>query len=91
MNTATREALPNSFLEACAPRCALVSGVNPDRFCSRFGYHAADGDFARGLRYLLENDRWKEKGKAAQEHMAGVFATDLAMRRHMDWYEKVLS
>jgi glycosyltransferase involved in cell wall biosynthesis len=53
VNTATREALPNSFLEAAAHRCAILSLVDPDGFASRFGYHAKDEDFSKGLEFLL--------------------------------------
>jgi len=38
LNTATREALPNAFLEAAARRCAILSTVDSDGFSSQFRY-----------------------------------------------------
>ncbi|HEX6014135.1 MAG TPA: glycosyltransferase family 4 protein [Geminicoccaceae bacterium] len=49
VNTATREAMPNAFLEAAAHGCAILSAVDPDGFASRFGYRAARDEFAAGL------------------------------------------
>ncbi len=91
INTATREALPNSFLEAAAHGCAILSAVNPDGFASRFGYHAGRDDFARGLEYLLQNDRWREKGMAGRRYVSDVFATERAMARHLEAYNALLA
>ncbi len=91
VNTATREALPNAFLEAAAHRCAILSGVDPDGFASRFGYHVPDGDFANGLASLLECDRWRDRGERAAEHVRDVFQVERAMREHVKAYERALS
>jgi glycosyltransferase involved in cell wall biosynthesis len=90
MNAATREALPNSFLEAAAHGCAILGSVDPDGFCSRFGYHAADDDFERGLAWLLENDRWRERGAGGRRHVAATFETGRAMERHLAAYAELL-
>lgn len=90
INTATREALPNSFLEAAAHQCAILSAVDPDGFASRFGYHARADDFAEGLAYLLENDRWRAKGEAARQHILNTFAMERAMARHLEAYRSLL-
>ena len=66
VNTAAREGLPVTFLEAASYRCAIVSQVDPDGFASGFGYHAKAGDFETGLRTLLENDRWRARGEVAK-------------------------
>ncbi|MFL5537114.1 MAG: glycosyltransferase family 4 protein, partial [Gemmatimonadales bacterium] len=50
VNTALREGLPRSFLEAAAFKCAILSRVDPDGFASRFGYRVEEDDFAGGLR-----------------------------------------
>jgi glycosyltransferase involved in cell wall biosynthesis len=91
VNTATYESMPNSILEASAHGCALLSHVDPDRFASRFGYHARDDDFARGLRHLLEQDRWRELGRAAAEHVKATFETERAMELHLAAYRELLS
>lgn len=91
VNTATREGLPNSFLEAAAHRCAILSAVDPDGFASRFGYHAAGDDFDDGLRTLLEADRWRALGEAACRHVRGTFETDAAMDAHQAVYEALLA
>ncbi len=43
VNTATREGLPNSFLEALAHKCAILSSVNPENVTEKFGYLVQDG------------------------------------------------
>ena len=63
VNTAAREGLPNSFIEACAHRCAILSSVDPDSFASQFGHYARTNEFSNGLDILLKNNLWKELGK----------------------------
>ena len=63
LNTAVREGLPDSFVEAAGHKCAILSYVDPDGFASNFGYHAKNNDFEEGLTALLANDMWKEKGE----------------------------
>ncbi len=89
INTAAREALPNSFLEAAAHQCAILSFVNTDEFASNFGFHAAKDNFEEGLRYLLENDRWRTQGMKAYDHVRKTFALDVAMDRHEEVYERL--
>ena len=91
INTATREGLPNAFIEAMAHGCALLSGVNPDDFAERFGYHAREEDFAEGLRWLLAEDRWRARGQAAAAHIQEVFEMNRAMNLHLEAYQAVLS
>lgn len=90
INTATREALPNSFLEAAAHRCAILSAVDPDGFASRFGHAARNDDFATGLETLLRNDRWRDKGEAAHRFMLETFELQHAMERHLEAYQALL-
>jgi glycosyltransferase involved in cell wall biosynthesis len=89
-NTSAREGLPNSMIEAAAHRCAILSSVDPDDFAVRFGVHVKDDDFASGLRYLLEQDRWLERGLAAWRYTAATFATDPAIDGHIAAYAKLL-
>jgi len=64
-----REALPLVFLEALAHKCALLSSVNPDGLTRRFGYWAQKDDFAKGLEWLLENNRWKILGEEGYKYV----------------------
>lgn len=90
INTATREALPNAFLEAAAHRCAIMSLVDPDGFSSKFGYTARYDDFAQGLRFLLERERWRVRGQRGYAYVRDVFETSRAMDRHVAVYERLL-
>ena len=90
VNTATREALPNSFLEASAHKCAILSFVDPDGFASEFGYHAKNEDFAEGLKFLLENNRWKEQGEKGYDYVRETFEMEHAIDLHVNAYKKVL-
>ena len=90
VNTASREAMPNSFLEAASYGCAIMSYVDPDGFASKFGYHASKDDFAEGLAWLLENSRWDERGKSARDHVTKVFAVDRAMDLHVSAYRTLM-
>lgn len=90
MNTSAREGLPNSMLEAAAHRCAILSSVDPDDFAVKFGRHVQDDDFDSGLRYLLAEDRWREKGLAAWRYVADTFATEPAIESHLEVYTNLL-
>ena len=91
MNTSTREGLPNSFLEAAAHGCAILSAVNPDGFASEFGWHVKDDRFALGLQELLHHHHWKEKGLRGQAHVIKTFEITHAIDEHLRRYEQVLS
>lgn len=91
VNTATREALPNSFLEASAHRCAILSSVDPDGFASLFGYHAGNDDFSAGLGFLLEGGRWKDRGTRGYEYVKETFELHRAIDLHLAVYERVLA
>jgi glycosyltransferase involved in cell wall biosynthesis len=75
-NTSVREGLPFNFLEACAHKTALLSYANPDNFAGQFGYWAAFEDFEGGLKELLRDDLWKERGEAGYKHVCKVHAID---------------
>jgi glycosyltransferase involved in cell wall biosynthesis len=91
VNTATREALPNSFLESAASKCAILSHVDPDGFASQFGYHAKNNDFAEGLRFLLENDRWHARGEKGFQYVKNTFEMNMALQKHVDIYKRLLA
>lgn len=87
VSTAAREGLPLSFLEAAAQSCALVSGVDPDGFASRFGVHVRDDDYAAGLEALLSDDPLG-KGMAARAHVQATCETSIALAAHIAEYER---
>jgi glycosyltransferase involved in cell wall biosynthesis len=64
-----REGLPIAMLEALAHKCALLSSVNPDGLTERFGYWAKRDDFAEGLRWLLEDGRWRGLGEEGYKYV----------------------
>ena len=91
VNSATREALPNSFLEAAAHKCAILSTVDPDGFASQFGYCAKDDDFIKGLNFLLENQRWKKRGESGYKYVKKTFEMNQAIDKHISIYEENLA
>jgi glycosyltransferase involved in cell wall biosynthesis len=100
VNTSTKEALPNAFLEAAAHRCAIVAGLDPDGFGSQFGYYVQrkDGkpglpdsaDFAAGIEYLLEDNRWRERGERGYQYINETFEIERAIGLHIDVYKELL-
>jgi glycosyltransferase involved in cell wall biosynthesis len=90
VNTAAREGLPNAFLEAAAHRCAILSQVDPDGFASRYGARVEAGDFAGGLRWLLERDRWRERGTRGYAHVRDTFELHRAVDRHLEVYQELV-
>ena len=87
INTSFRECLPVSFLEATANKCAILSSNNPDDFARSFGYHVTDGDFAKGLKFLLENDRWKERGELGYKYVKKVHELNHVIDMHVETYK----
>jgi glycosyltransferase involved in cell wall biosynthesis len=90
VNTAAREGLPNVFLEAAAHRCAILSAVDPDGFSSRFGYKVEADDFAAGLKVLLANDLWRQRGMAGYEFVSQNFLVDKVIDQHLSLYKNLL-
>lgn len=89
VNTAAREALPNAFIEAASHRCAILSSVDPDQLATKGGYYAADDDFAKGLKTLLENDLWRTQGENGYRYMSEVFELNKSIDRHLTIYEQL--
>lgn len=86
VNTSAKEALPNAFLEASAYKCAILAGLNPDNFSSDFGYYVTNHDWNKGLAFLLENGRWKERGEMGHAYVKETFETNVAVREHLAVY-----
>ncbi len=90
LNTAAREGLPISFIEACASRCALLSSLNPDGFTSRFGYVVDHDNFSKGLSALLEEDYWRKVALKGFQYIQDIFSVESVLQQHIDIYFKIL-
>jgi glycosyltransferase involved in cell wall biosynthesis len=93
INTSWRECLPIAYLEAAAHKCAILSHENPDNFASERGYHAVNGtfeEFREGLKWLLEDDRWKKLGTKGYEYVDENHEFNKVIDMHVEAYEKVL-
>jgi len=79
-----REGLPIAMLEALAHKCAILSSVNPDRLTEKFGYWARGNDFAEGLRYLLESNRWEKLGTKGYKYVRENHNLEVIIHRLVD-------
>ena len=91
VNAAAREGLPLTFIEAAAHRCAILSERNPDGYASKFGYHVADGNFAKGLEWLLADDNWRLAGERGHAHVMRDHDADSAISRQLAIYDVALA
>ncbi|HAV76521.1 MAG TPA: hypothetical protein DCX53_04115 [Anaerolineae bacterium] len=87
VNTSAREGLPTSFVEAAGHGCAILSEIDPDGFSSQFGCHVTDGDYANGLRLLLQDFNWREKGLRGMEFVRRTFSLSDSIDKHIHIYE----
>jgi glycosyltransferase involved in cell wall biosynthesis len=86
VNTALREGLPRSFLEAASFKCAILSRVDPEGFASKFGQRVHNDDFAAGLRRLLLNGDWRRKGEEGHTYVSSKYGFEPAINRHLEAY-----
>ncbi|MBT7774405.1 MAG: hypothetical protein HN736_06785, partial [Anaerolineae bacterium] len=75
---------------AAGHKCAILSNINADNFSSEFGYHVENDDFTKGLNFLLENDRWREKGLAGYSYVKDLYSLEKAMEKHINIYADIL-
>ena len=90
VNTSVSECLPVSFLEAAAHGCAILSFHDPDGFSNRFGFHASEGRLEAGLRWLLEEDRWRELGERGRSYVSEVHGRETVIDLHIEAYKALL-
>jgi glycosyltransferase involved in cell wall biosynthesis len=90
VNTSAREGLPSSFIEAAAWGTAILSGLDPEEFASRFGEYVRDRDFASGLETLLAGERWRVLGQEAARYVAAHWSEETSVRRHLNLYRSLL-
>lgn len=93
INTSIRECLPVSYLEAVAYKCAILSGTekDPDDFAKRFGCYVKNDNYALGLEFLLEGDRWKQRGEKGYEYVKKTHELNGVIDRHIAVYKDLLS
>lgn len=89
INTAARECLPVAFLEAAARKCAILSSNNPDDFAEHFGYRVENDDYATGLRFLLEKDKWRERGERGYEYVKETHELKKVVDEHIAIYRDI--
>ncbi|MBE9538146.1 MAG: glycosyltransferase family 4 protein [Proteobacteria bacterium] len=90
VNTSAKEALPNTFVEACANRCAILSALDPDNFASRFGYKVSDDNYAAGLEHLFSQDRWRSLGELGYQYVLQNNSLEVATDKYINEYERLL-
>jgi glycosyltransferase involved in cell wall biosynthesis len=90
INTSAKEALPNTFVEACAHRCAIVAPVDPDGFASRFGRHVTDGNYRRAVTELLAGGAWRARGRAGFDYVKERNDLERAAAMHIAEYRRHL-
>jgi len=90
VNTSVREALPISFLEALAHETPILSGEDPDSLTSAHGRHIADGDYAGGLKALLGDEGWRERGRLGRRYVEEVHEVGKVVDRHLEIYRRIL-
>lgn len=94
VNSSLKEALPNNaYLESLANKCALLSNIPPDVtdfYATNFGYCGTQDDLSEGLRFLLENDRWRELGEKGYSHMLEQYRTELVIDQHLHVYDMAM-
>jgi len=90
VNTSIREALPVSFLEALAHETPILSGENPDGLTAAYGYHVTDGDYAKGLRALVEEEAWRDRGRRGRRLVEEVYEINKVIDRHIEAYRGLL-
>jgi glycosyltransferase involved in cell wall biosynthesis len=88
VNTALREGLPRSFLEAAMFECAILSRVDPDGFASRFGRRVDNDDFAGGLRHLLQDGSWRVRGQEARAYVSSKYGFEASVNLHLEAYHQ---
>lgn len=87
VNTSSREGLPLSFQEAAAHGCAIVSGLDPDGYASRFGRFIPDLDFETHIReFLLHPSQVFAAGQRARQEVKAMCKLATAVERHLQTY-----
>lgn len=89
VNMSPHESLPTSFIEAVGHECAILSEMNPDGFASQFGFHVVNGEYEKGLQYLLADETWRKRGKLGAKYVRENFSLDASIDRHIEIYKEL--
>jgi len=92
-NTSIHEGLPITFLEALAYKTSILSYVNPDKFAERFGYRIKENSLdclEEGLKTLLKNDLWKEKGEQGYKYVKETHEVNKVIEKWIKVYKEIL-
>jgi len=88
VNTSVSECLPVSFLEAAAHGCSILSPHDPDGFASRFGLHVSHDGLVEGLAWLLEDERWRERGSEGYQYVSRNHEKEKVIEQHLNEYKR---
>ena len=91
VNTAKREGLPLTFIEAAGRGCAILSRMDPDGFSGHFGQTVIGDGWSDGLAALLSEEIWREKGRWGFEYVKANYSAGKALQDHIRLYESCLS
>ena len=89
INMSPHESLPTSFIEAAGHECAILSEMDPDGFASEYGYRVTDGNYEKGLQYLLNENNWLTHGKLGAEYVRKTFSLEVSLNRHIQIYREL--
>jgi glycosyltransferase involved in cell wall biosynthesis len=90
VNTAEREGLPTSFLEAFAHGCAVLSRVNPDDLVRQYGEVVSSDAFGEGLQRLLAGGAWRARGEGGRRYVHEHYELGNVVDRHLAVYREAL-
>jgi glycosyltransferase involved in cell wall biosynthesis len=54
------------------------------------GHHTGVADFAEGLEWLLENNRWRQRGEAGYQYVINVFDQKKVVEKHISIYNDLM-
>jgi len=97
INTSIHECLPQSFLEALAHKCAILSCQNPDNLVSEHGYYTEVVDnfetqkFEEGLKLLLKGNKWKKLGEKGERKMREVYETSKVIDKFEEIHKQLIT
>lgn len=90
VNTAFREGLPLTFIEAVSRGCALVSALDPDNFVSRFGKVVEADNFEEAVLSLFKDNIWKYKGEEGHKYVMSYNGKNVATQWYINLYKEAL-
>lgn len=95
LNCSLKEALPITFLEACAHKCAIVSCQNPDGFASNFGSYIKNGEdvdeYIQALKSLVyDESKLKKMQQSGYDYVKETHELNKVVDKHLMVYRFLL-